>query len=756
MNEKNLPVKIIIPQERDIAKNKGRGKIRYFRTITQQFVDNITDKFVRVSEFYNDIFNENKYLPVVGKIILLEDAIAKSHRPNDLCQDLNIIGAGDLQELYIKITRQGIRKTIGRINSPKRSQKLEANLTTIEDILPIYAEEKLSSNLKRILMQKEMAYVRKIKIKCFDFGNEYDNIIIRQYVENKIKSLGYNFEYKIFGEHLNFFKLENVKLSDLDTLSRINGIKLIDIFTEYVVPSDNNKSRSNFFNEDEDVAVSDTIIGIIDSGISEKSILNKYVIDRKEFIAKSYQNRSHGTFVASCLQYGSTLDNILEANKRYFKLLDIVALPNSDPQYGLTDTLSQDDFYDIVEEVMDQYSGGVKIWNISLGTSNIVEDDQVSDMGAFFDYIQDKYNVQLIISCGNYGECQKDVLRSWPPQNLGENDRITVPADSLRSISVGSIALRESEDSLVRKNEPSPFSRRGPGSNYIIKPDVVDYGGNISVKGSYKNLDVAGLSIEDEIISGIGTSYSTPKITYKYAKIFDDLFQNNLLLAKAFLIHNAKINSKKFGIENGNIHYYGFGYPSYNTNEILRCSDNEITLVFNQTVTRGTHLEMFDFPFPKCLIKNGKYTGEIFMTLAYNPPLNQNYGSQYCRTNIDVSYGTYCDIGGKNKFEGRVPLETGWADKYESSRVKKGFKWSPVKSYYRNLKNGIKVCDGWKIRIDMVERDDLIPMQEFVLIVTIRGNKDDQVYNDMVLGLQNQGIITANLETQYQTREKVK
>ncbi|MDR0750992.1 MAG: hypothetical protein LBF12_00165 [Christensenellaceae bacterium] len=50
------------------------------------------------------------------------------------------------------------------------------------------------------------------------------------------------------------------------------------------------------------------------------------------------------------------------------------------------------------------------------------------------------------------------------------------------------------------------------------------------------------------------------------------------------------------------------------------------------------------------------------MTLAYNPPIDQNYGSQYCRTNIDVSFGTYKhNKKGELKFSGQVPLEEEWS-----------------------------------------------------------------------------------------------
>ena len=757
MTKKNLPIKVIIQQDKYLTPNKLGGEKKFFKVITPQFIGEISSKFANVATFYNDVFKENSHLPAVGKVVLIEDAIAKSHRPNDLLKDLDVIGAGDLQELYIKVTKQGLQKTITRINMPTRTKVLDANLTTIQDIIPIYAEEKLSLNLRTLSRQENSIVIKKVKIKCFNFGNEYDDAMIRQYVKDKIVALGYEVKFRMFGEKLNYFRLTNVQSKHLITLSQINGIKYIDIFTEYTAPSDNGDSKGNAFTEQKNIPISDTIIGIIDSGISETSVLNKYVIDRKVFIPTQYQNNSHGTFVASCLQYGSIFDNIQEEGKKYFKLLDVVALPNSDARHGLTDTLSQDDFYDLLEEVMNQYSGSVKIWNISLGASTLVEDEQMSDMAVFCDYIQDTYKVQLIIACGNYGEKASDPLRTWPPQDLGENDRVTVPADSARAISVGSVALKGSADSLVKKGEPSPFSRRGPGANYIVKPEVVDFGGNLTKKGSSKDLGVVGLTTADKIIEGIGTSYSTPKVTYKYAKILDDLVEKDLLLSKAFLIHNARVNSKNVDIENESINYYGFGQPSYNTNDILQCSDNEITLVFKQTITRGIHLEMIDFPYPKCLIKNGKYTGEVVMTLAYNPPVDQNYGSQYCRTNIDVSFGTYRhNKKGELKFAGQVPLEKEWADRYESSRVTKGYKWSPVKSYYRNFKNGMKAWEGWKIRINMIERDDLEPKQDFILIVTIKGRLNDQVYNDVVLGLQNQGFISVNLETQYQIREKVK
>ncbi len=73
------------------------------------------------------------------------------------------------------------------------------------------------------------------------------------------------------------------------------------------------------------------------------------------------------------------------------------------------------------------------------------------------------------------------------------------------------------------------------------------------------------------------------------------------------------------------------------------------------------------------------------MTLAYDPPLDPNFGQEYCRVNINASLGTYerSKEDGKLNYSGKVPLEKRWDEKLERSRVENGFKWSPIKSYHR-------------------------------------------------------------------------
>lgn len=114
-------------------------------------------------------------------------------------------------------------------------------------------------------------------------------------------------------------------------------------------------------------------------------------------------------------------------------------MPNSDKKFGPTDSISEYDLMDIIEEVMEKYSHSTKIWNISLGIENKPCSGTMSDLGVFLDYIQDKYHVQMFVSSGNINDLP---LRTWPPQSgLGEHDRLISPGDSVRAITVGSVAI---------------------------------------------------------------------------------------------------------------------------------------------------------------------------------------------------------------------------------------------------------------------------------------------------------------------------
>ena len=765
-NKKNLPIKMVLPSEADNRKNTGGGNIKYFGDVTPELQNSIVGMFEHVLDYYEDVFSANGLIPAVGKITVKPEAIAKSHKPNELCQKCPIIGSEELQELYIRVSKKTIIETIDLIKNPP-SERFKANLTVIENIKPVTTEDKISANIKEASTQGNFDKIKsRIKLKLFDFGEEFYNHQIIYYVMSKLDHYGLSKKYKriTYGDKIKLIKIEVNSYEDIVNLASINGVRAVDFFQEYSLPIDefSDSDLQNFL--DSEYSESELRIGIIDGGISKtNTLLQSYVVDCEEYVTEAYRNSGHGTFIASTIQFGNKLNGIETASSPRFKFVDIVAMPNSDRNHGSVDTITEYELMEIIEEVMEKYASTTKIWNLSIGIEGRVCSGAMSDFGIFLDYIQDQYKVQFFVSSGNMNQ---PPYREWPPQNtIGERDRIVSPADSIRAITVGSLALYESGDSIVKKNEPSPFSRRGPGANYTIKPDVTDYGGNLSTSNQIQGLGIKGLDSHGKIIEGIGTSYSTPRITQKFASIYDEMIDKDLLLTKAMLIHSARMNTRDLLDQNQNIiKYYGFGMPSTNAQDILHCNDSgdEITLVFKQEVVQGSHLEMYDFPYPSSLMSNGKCYGEIGMTLVYNPILDERHGREYCRTNIDVSFGIYKHSkDGKQEYKGQVPLESSWDknwdEKYEKWRVEHGFKWSPLKSYYRKISDrGINAGEGWKVRIDMSPRNNLfVSAQEFVLIITIKdpAGKND-IYSEVVNGLREKGYITANLETRHQIRQR--
>ena len=605
MEKKNLPIIVVMQKETDSARNDSGGSIKFFGELTSELQNRVCKDLENIQVYYAPLFEENDLVPAVGKVVVKDEAIAKSHKPKDFLRHCPIIGSEDLNEIYIKVTKRGLAETIKLAHHPS-SDRIKANLTTVKEIVPIHPEDVISENIKINNEKDDFDRIKsQIKIKLFDFDDAFDNDQISEYVCSKLDDIGVGKELKKieYGEKIRYIKVSVQSYEQIERIARINGVKSIDFFREYSLPVDSIplEKIKGLEMKDEIYRAAETNIGIIDGGISDNKYLATFISARETYVNEKYQNREHGTFIASMIQYGNRLNGIPETDSKHFKFIDIIAIPNADEKYGPTDSISEDELMEMIEETMVNYSKTTKIWNLSLGIQDKICTDSMSDLGVFLDYIQDKYKVQMFVSSGN---TLKSDFRSWPVKGtITDKDRIISPADSMRAITVGAIANKDSSDTYVKINEPSPFSRRGPGISYNIKPDVVDYGGNMHLDGSISNVGVVGLDSNGNCIEGVGTSFSTPRIVQKYASVYDDMKDKDSLLAKALLIHSARMNSRDLYEKNQDFYkYYGFGMPSTNASDILQCSDSEVTLVFRQKITQGFHLEMFDFPYPKSLI----------------------------------------------------------------------------------------------------------------------------------------------------------
>lgn len=579
MKEK-LPIIMVAQRPEDSKPNISGGKVVFLEPFTEKLRNNI---YTQCEKIKNDIANvEVKDIPCIGKVIMKEKAIAKSHKPNNLFNDKTcpIIGGGKLNEIYVKITETGINELEREIKVTKALLKT-SEMTKIEKIEMYDYTDVVKINLKEI--------AGPLKIKLFDYKNDEQNKKNEEIFLKKIKELGIDSQLTKLDIYktMEVYSLNCNDINKIKELSKYQGIKTIDMFQKYTIvnPKIKKLEKMDYSFPKPIEGKEYPIVGLIDSGISEtnEEIL-PWIYKKEELIPKEYQNNSHATFIAGVMLFGEKLNfDMADIKEPNFKILDVVAIPNSDEEFGPTDEMMEDVFLEGLENIIKKYCDKVKVWNLSLGTDTEVG-DIISDFAIELDRIQDEYHVQIFIAAGNF----EDAIREWPT-DFEYNDRITTPADSVRGITVGSIAL---DKGAVDINEPSPFSRKGPGANFINKPDIVDYGGNINEDGSISGCGIVSFDIDGNYIEGVGTSYSTPFATIKFQNILNTINnENSLELSKALLIHSC-VNpiTKDQIIEDYEIKYFGFGIAEKDLDEILKCDNSKVTIIIQGTIrTRRTY-----------------------------------------------------------------------------------------------------------------------------------------------------------------------
>ena len=472
MSEKNLPIKLVLQKATDTQPNKGRGDVKFFGDVTPALQEEMAEEFNNVLAYYEDVFQECDMIPAVGKITVRPEAIAKSHKPNDLCRCCHIIGSEDLNEIYIKVTKKTILDTIEFIKNPP-SQRFRANMTAVLNVQPIFPQDKVTNELSEMSQQGKFDSIKtRIKIKVFDFNDEFDNSQIFEYVMRKLAALGLSENHEIitYGNQIKYIKVQVESFEDIKKIAEINGVKNVDFFQEYSLPTCEYTRENLKVLVDTVSDASDVSIGIIDGGISDDNpFLKPYIIDRKCYVGDAYRNPSHATFIASTILYGNMLNEIPASTSRKFRFVDIVAIPNGDSRFGPTDTISEEELMEIIVDAMEEYSASTKIWNLSLGIENKVCNGAMSDLGIFLDYVQDKYKVQIFVSSGNLNQ---PPFREWPPQgNMGDRDRIISPADSVRAITVGAIAF-DKVQARMKANKKAP-ARSKSDEDFILTGKLV-------------------------------------------------------------------------------------------------------------------------------------------------------------------------------------------------------------------------------------------------------------------------------------------
>lgn len=625
MNKERLYIKVILQNQAKEQKKTGRfSESLPFKEVTAELRSSFVSKVDTINKQFENLAKDVEIIP--ARVILEDKALAKSHIPTPLFNEKTwpIIGKGQTKELFVKVTKEGTRELKRKFTS-SFGKEAEKAISTIVNIEPITPEIRLSGVSPQELFNQapERNEKRLIKIKLFNYndleGQENNAVVFERILE----------ENSIAFQKLDIYTNQQIYQLACENSSQISAVSnAVMVRSITFTPVMRVLREQNFhqrpipdFLSQPDPSISYPVVAVVDTGVNpDVKQIEPWVYKREREVVKAEENTYHGTFVAGLIVWGKQLNpKLKEVDDKLCRVLDIHVLPNTDPAHGRLNVLTEPELIYSLEKFLLRYSNEIKVWNLSLGTNEICDLGKFSDFAIQLDELQERFNVSFVIASGN---CSISSLLPYPRNKSAlEIGRIAAPADSVLGISVGSISQIDHPAAGTRYGEPSPFSRNGPGPNHIVKPDFVHYGGNIDVDSSYP-LGITSISGENNIGDNIGTSFAAPLVSRKLAYIYDQITPTpSPILARALLTHSARDIRTMGRVKDDDNLYLGFGTPT-NVDTTLQCEPWFTTLVFEESLREGYELEWDNFPYPESLIKDGKFRGEISMTLAYHPKLN--------------------------------------------------------------------------------------------------------------------------------------
>lgn len=744
---RNNPILRVSSRDEDYRQPEGGGGggAKEIVPVTQNLRQSLCGKVQETTTSLTASFMQWPQLPAVAKLTLRGNALAKSHRPIQLLDraETPLIGAAELGALLISVTPT----TLSQLNVQIASNETKtgrANISTIEDLRAYNNTDRLGGEdgWKVSDLLEWLRAGRSLKAELFRFASDELNVSAEGQFNAWASQLGAQLDRQDYLTSLKVYSLTSRRLDLVERILDFPGLRrlvpmptylLEDIGAQAIITGDASAHDLPI----PDPAVSYPLVGIIDSGVDPNhSLLSPWIANRELYVMPPDTDHAHGTFVSGLLVGGKKLnlnDPVFPALSA--KVVDICALETA----GSTEPDLRARILDAVRKYPE-----VNVWNLSLGGRTPGHKDRFSDFAQMLDSLSDETGCLFVVAAGNYVQ---PPLRTVPPQaHIGEGDRISIPAESARALTVGSVAHLAVAQSAVKGGEPSPFSRRGPGPGSIPKPEVTHVGGNCCINGDSTYTAIRSLLPNGKVGEDIGTSFSTPLVALLAAHTWAEVERAGGTgypeLVKSLLIHSATLSSP--AREGNAFHYFGFGQPG-EVMETLYCDPNAFTLLFEANVKDGMEFEKFPYPIPDCLrTEDGKFRGEVIVTLCYSPPVDGQHGLEYCRANIDLSFGTF-DLkpDGKRHQKGVVPLAPGEKKLlYESKLIEHGFKWSPVKVYRARFPKGVAGTD-WRLKLNVLRRAGEAPPdipQRVVVLVTLRGLDDGRpTYGDGVRALSRVG-----------------
>lgn len=724
----------------------------------------LANNLIDIENYINEEPVEFRELNHIIETKLDEKAIAKSHRPETLLSSKRgkIVGVDEQNTLLLSVNKTSIKNLKEEIkNTKNKAEKI--NIGTITNFKLSNPNNKLKIDLDKLKTITRKDGNTYLKVTIFDHKNSEINRVLRKNLEQFVEEeFGLKIETVLKFENFELLKLKGADKEQILKIATHPAIHRLSAFPKYKILNTEDKDVKELLRDlpKPEYGKKYPIIGILDSGIDTSSEVNNWVIDRESAIPNETTDTEHGTAVGSLASFGYTLinSNTLYADKDTINLIDVRVIGDEEKD-GLSEDILSQRLNEFIPKLRDKYP--VKIWNMSIASEESCEDYMFSDLGVILDDIQEENNILMVLPTGNV-DGNLHELRPWG------NRRLQIPADSVRAITVGAIALKENSNSEVHINEPPVYCCVGPGPSWTVKPDLVHYSGNTSTTND-RGLGIPILNKNNKLAEEWGTSFSAPLVARTLSILEYKLPENaSLTRIKALAIHNATLpRVSKHLSKLKKQDYFGFGKPNP-VSTMLDCDKSEITLVFEEEI-KPKHKFEYNLPWPKSLTNNKTLcNGEVFITLVSNPPLDKEFGAEYIRGQVNLNLKAHILNKKTNEREYKSIISedvttnsiTSTLDKsnlYEKELVKNSYKWKPIKKYHKKVK-GID-SDEWILTITNQFRATMTGKKsiKFVVILTIRDPAGKQnVYDEIINELTAKGIITNPIELRAETTQRIR
>ena len=566
----------------------------------------------------------------------------------------------DLKESGIEIVSSSSSKAgewLGYVKDPSFS-KLKSNLKNrvvnekstfidmFEDITKIPKKDKIGSSLINRPFQDDEIANLDVEIQQIENENKeeftkflhgFRSFIVKEKGNVTDEAINDNFCVLRVKANSNLFE----KIISIDRIVSINRAPIIEFKKR---KSDETSKLPEILEPPEDAHG----ILVMDSGIVKHPILEPAIDDifaissehsRNIKNTNPFDDDGHGTFVSSVALFGD-----IEKCKNEKSFRPQIKISSSKILYKDKDGWPTYDENELLEnqlrrsiERIISISPKCKVINFSIGNSekSIYEAKNQFHLAAMIDILSNKHkDLIFVISAGNN---HQPILSSQYPTHLLENNkhvRITDPGTSAHGLTVG--ALRNYDDDVEKnlgKEYPATYTRIGPGFKDMIKPELVEFGGDD--KHDIYGADFQWIPNAKYFTIDYGTSISAPKISHYLALLYNRFSGSSRNLIKALLLSSSQIpqekphpiphlkKSSKQKDWKTILNIYGYGKPNFE--DALFSSDQRVVLKHDGEIGLD-RVRYFPINLPKNFfsIKGEK---EIEVTLVYDPPTNRNHTS---------------------------------------------------------------------------------------------------------------------------------